>query len=212
MFAIYNNGSVGFRSSADNLYQIKNTDAPLSVALKPDDDTMFQELINSKEKNKENRSHTKEINTYKKMANIDIKEAVYHVQDIMTTNCTYLEVNATIIDVYNVLKNKNINQVPILSNEQKIMGLINKKIILNLLIDDIDNARSVLNKKIENLYLPELITTDPITDIRRVAKVMVDFKLDAIPVVNDDDILVGIVSKTDVIKAVSTIPKLQLWS
>jgi CBS domain-containing protein len=212
MFAIYNNGSVGFRSSADNLYQIKNTDAPLSVALKPDDDTMFQELINSKEKNKENRSHTKEINTYKKMANIDIKEAVYHVQDIMTTNCTYLEVNATIIDVYNVLKDKNINQVPILSNEQKIMGLINKKIILNLLIDDIDNARSVLNKKIENLYLPELITTDPITDIRRVAKVMVDFKLDAIPVVNDDDILVGIVSKTDVIKAVSTIPKLQLWS
>ena len=51
MFAIYNNGSVGIRSSADNLYQIKNTDAPSSVALKPDDDTLFQEL-NKKEENK----------------------------------------------------------------------------------------------------------------------------------------------------------------
>ncbi len=209
MFAIYNNGSVGFRSTADNLYQIKNTDAPLGAALKPDDDTLFQELVNSKDK--KNPSNTKEINAYKKMANIDTKEIVYHVQDIMTSNCTYLETSATILDVYNTLKENNINQVPILSNENKIIGLINKKIILNLIIDDIENAKSVLSKKIDDLYLPELITTDPITDIRRVSKVMVDFKLDAIPVVDENHILVGMVSKTDIIKAVSTIPKLQLW-
>ena len=41
---------------------------------------------------------------------------------------------------------------------------------------------------------------------------MIDFKLDAIPVVDEEDTLVGIVSKSDIIKAVSTIPKLQLYS
>ena len=69
-----------------------------------------------------------------------------------------------------------------------------------------------LNRKIEDVYLPQLITADPITDIRRVAKVMIDFKLHAVPIVSEDGTLVGIISKTDIIKAVSNIPHLQLWS
>jgi CBS domain-containing protein len=41
---------------------------------------------------------------------------------------------------------------------------------------------------------------------------MLDFKLDAIPVVNEEDILLGIISKTDIILAVSKLPRFQLWS
>lgn len=211
MFAIYNNGSVSVRSTADNLYQIKNTDAPSKAVLKPDDDTLFQEISNQKEKNNQNKANQEQINAYKKMANIDTTEAVYHVKDIMTQDCIYLDENASVMDAYNTLKQGEVSQVPILSNEKKILGLINKKIILNFLIEDLENSREILSRKVGALYLPELITSDPISDIRRVSKVMIDFKLDAIPVVNEDDVLVGIVSKSDIIKAVSTIPKLQLY-
>jgi CBS-domain-containing membrane protein len=41
---------------------------------------------------------------------------------------------------------------------------------------------------------------------------MIDFKLHAIPIVDKSGILIGIVSKTDIIKAVSHIPQFQLWS
>ena len=43
-------------------------------------------------------------------------------------------------------------------------------------------------------------------------KVMLDLKLDAIPIVDDSDVLMGIISKTDILKAVANLPKLQLWS
>ena len=43
-------------------------------------------------------------------------------------------------------------------------------------------------------------------------KVMKDFKLHAIPIVEENDILIGIVTKTDIIKAVSHIPQFNLWS
>ncbi|WP_108060746.1 CBS domain-containing protein [Poseidonibacter lekithochrous] len=211
MFAIYNNGSVAIRSSADNLYQIKNTDAPSDVSLKPDDDTLFQEL-SKKQENNQNKANQEQLNAYKQMANIDTTEAVYHVKDIMTADCIFLLENATVMDSYNTLKDAQVSQVPILSNDKKILGLINKKIILNLILEDLENSREILSKKVGDLYLPQLITTDPITDIRRVSKVMIDFKLDAIPVVDEEDTLVGIVSKSDIIKAVSTIPKLQLYS
>lgn len=208
MFAIYNNGSVGFRSTVDNLYELKKTDAPNSVSLKPDDDDLFQEYLNSKKQKDEQKA----INVYKKVANIDTSEQIFHVKDIMTLEPKYIDNTLTVKEAYDKLKDIKVNQIPVLGFGKKIMGMINKKMILNLIMDDISNINNILNRKIEDLYLDEVITTDPVTDIRRVAKVMIDFRLDAIPVVNEEDILVGIVSKTDIIKAVSYIPKLQLWS
>lgn len=207
MFAIYNNGSVGFRNTVDNLYELKRLDSPNEARLKPDDDSLFQDYTNEK---KDKNNHA--INAYKKMAKIDISERVYHVSEIMTKECIEINSQKTLEDAYFTLRNNEVSQVPVLTEDRKILGLINKKIILNKVIDDIDNVKSVLRMKLDDLYFQELITTDPITDIRRVAKVMIDFRLDAIPVVDEAHILVGIVSKADIIKAVATIPKLQLWS
>ncbi len=208
MFAIYNNGSVGFRSTVDNLYELKNTEAPNRVSLKPDDDDLFQEYMSGKGKKNNNQA----LDAYKKMANIDTSEQIFHVEDIMTKDVTTIDSTFKIAQAYELLKDTKISQIPVLDKEKNILGLINKKMILNLIMEDVNEIRIVLNKILNDLYFDEVLTTDPITDIRRVAKVMIDFKLDAIPVVNNKDELVGIVSKSDIIKAVSKLPKLQLWS
>lgn len=208
MFTIYNNGSVGFRSTADNLYNLKNIDESSESRFKPDDG-LIQDFSNNKNNSQKN---DEALNSYKKMANMDLSEPVYQVKDIMSTNLIYIHNQSTIQESYDLLKEYAIAQVPIVSFGKKIVGLISEKIILNLLMDDIENANTILEKKLEEVFLPEIITTAPISDIRRVAKVMTDFKLDAIPVVNEEDILLGIISKTDILRAVSHLPRLQLWS
>ncbi|APW65076.1 CBS domain-containing protein [Poseidonibacter parvus] len=210
MFAIYNNGSVSMRSTADNLYDLKQIDAPSNIQLKPDDDTLFQDYMDSKKN--ESSNNQKALNIYKKMANIDTTEPVYHVKDIMTRDCATIDSKQTIKEAYDILKELNISQVPVVTFGKKIQGLIDNKTILNLILENLDNTDEILNRKIEDIYLPELITADPISDIRRVSKVMIDFKLHAIPIVDEEDIVIGIVSKTDIIKAVSNLPHLQLWS
>ena len=212
MFAIYKNGSVGFRSTADNLYNLKNIDELSESRLKPDEG--FIQLLADENKEDKNQKRNKDdaINLYKKMANIDTSELVYHVKDIMTKDCIYIDIQSTINDAYISLNKLDIDQMPVVSLGKKIIGMISKKMILDLLMDDIENSKYILNKKIDDIKLLEIITADPISDIRRVAKVMVDFKLDAIAIVEENDILVGIVSKTDIIKAISHLPSLQLWS
>jgi len=210
MFAVYNNGSVSMRSTADNLYDLKQIDAPSNIQLKPDDDTLFQDYMDSKKD--ESSNNQKALNIYKKMANIDTTEPVYHVKDIMTRDCATIDSKQTIKEAYDILKELNISQVPVVTFGNKIQGLIDNKTILNLILENLDNTDEILNRKIEDIYLPELITADPISDIRRVSKVMIDFKLHAIPIVDEEDIVIGIVSKTDIIKAVSNLPHLQLWS
>lgn len=211
MFAIYNKGSVGFRSTADNLYNLKNVEEAAKVELRPYEG-FIQDFSNNNEEKEKRKAKENAINKYKEMAKIDISEPVYHVQDIMSRDCISIDLKSTVKDAYDSLTENKVGQMPIVSFGKKIIGMISKKMILNLLVDDIENAKYSLNKKLEELFFPELITADPISDIRRVAKVMIDFKLDAIPIVDEDDILVGIISKTDIIKAISHIPRLQLWS
>ena len=207
MFTIYNKGSVGFRSTADNLYNLKNIGESSESRFKPDEG-FIQDLSNKNGSQKNDAA----LNAYRKMANMDTSEPVYQVKDIMTKELIYIDTQSTLQEAYDLLQANGVAQAPIVSFGKKIIGLITQKIILNLLMDDIENIDTILEKKLDDVFLPEMITTDPISDIRRVAKVMLDFKLDAIPVVNEEDILLGIISKTDIIKAVSKLPRFQLWS
>lgn len=209
MFAIYNNGNVDFKSTSDDLYALKNIKEIQPTSLKPNEG-YFENLINQNYRN--NESNKEALNSYKKMANIDTSEIVFHVKDIMTKDCIYIDSKSTIKDAYDVLKEFKIGQMPIVSFGKRIMGMIDKKMILNFLMDDIENSKHILERRIEDIYLPQLITADPNTDIRNVAKVMIDFKLHAVPIVAQNDTLIGIVSKTDIIKAVSHIQQFQLWS
>ncbi len=210
MFAVYNNGSVGFRSTADNLYNLKYIDEVSETRLKPDEG--FIQEMSKRNPNQGEKFGSEALNSYKKMANIDTLEPVYHVKDIMTKEVFYIDNKSSIKEAYDLLFQKKIAQIPVISFGKKIVGMISKKIILNLIMADIENIQNVLDRKIEDISLPEIITAESISDIRRVAKVMIDFKLDAIPIVDEESILLGIVSKTDILKAVSFLPKLQLWS
>lgn len=146
------------------------------------------------------------------MANIDIKEPIFHVEDIMNKELISLFDDETLQTAYDNMEDNQIRQIPILSKEsEKIIGLVTQKFILDLLVNDLEYAQTIMQKPLNSFDFGEVITSDPITDIRRVAKVMVDFSLSAIPVVNQDDSLVGIVSRANILKAVSNTPPLQIW-
>ncbi|MBL3520728.1 CBS domain-containing protein [Arcobacter lanthieri] len=207
MFAIYNNGTVGFRSTTDNLYELKNIDEAESVRFEPKEG-LIQDFSSELNKNQKNEF----LNSYKKIASLDNLEPVYKIKDIMTKDVMYATTNFTIAELYEFIKDKGVSQIPITAFGKKIIGIINKKIILTLIMNNIDDIESVLKRKIEDVYLPEVLTADPESDVRHVVKIMLDLKIDAIPIVDENDILVGIVSKTDILKAVANLPKLQLWS
>ena len=208
MFPINRIETGGFGITTGNLYNVKNINELSETKIKLDE-SFIQNFSNEKD-----RAQKKDeaLDTYKKMVNIDTSEPVYQVKDIMTKNCIYIHIESTVNEAYESLNSLDVNQMPVVSFGKKIRGMINKKMILELLMDNLENSKYNLNKKIEEIKLPEIITVAPSVEIRKVAKVMIDFKLDAIPVVDENDILVGIVSKTDILKAISYLPKMQLWS
>lgn len=207
MFAIYNNGTVGFRSTSDNLYDLKNIEEIDPIRFNPKEG-----MINNFSVEQDEKQKNEFINSYKKIATLDTLEPVYKIKDIMTEEVFHAGINSTISDLYYFIKDKKVSSIPITDFGKKIVGIVNKKVILTLIMNHIEDIDTILNRKIDDVYLPEVLTADPEADVRHVVKVMLDLKLDAIPIVDENDTLVGIVSKTDILKAVANLPKLQLWS
>ena len=50
-----------------------------------------------------------------------------------------------------------------------------------------------------------------LTDIRRIARVMLERGVDGVPIVNDGGALLGFVSRSDILHAVVTDPPLSVW-
>lgn len=211
MFTVYNKGSVAFQSTSGNLYNLKNVDEAAESRLKPDDDRI-DSFDNKMEQKKGSKYSSTALGAYKKMADSHESDEVFHIKDIMIREFISINETATIQDTYDLLKEYGISQVPIVNDQGEIISMINKKIILNFLMDDLDYVRNTLKKTLDSILLPEVVTTLPNTDIRAVAKVLSQYHLDAIPIVDNKHLLVGIVTKTNIIKAVADIPHIQFFA
>lgn len=210
MFAMYDDDGLNFRNSIDHLYNIHEITPSQKLKNKVHDEDHNQNFQESLYKGKITKEAT---DTYKQMNNLDTRVDIYHVEQIMAHQVITISDDKTIIECYEIMKQHAIQQLPIIDDNQlHLKGIITRHDILKYLLNDLEYAQENVDKSINNISTKKIITTDPISDIRRVSQVMLDFNLNAIPVVNSDDILVGIVSRNDIVKAVASLPHLQLWA
>ena len=69
----------------------------------------------------------------------------------------------------------------------------------------------MLAKRVGDVMTTPVVAASPVTDIRRIARVMLDRDVDGVPIVNDAGSLVGFVSRSDIMRAVVTDPPLSIW-
>ena len=212
MFAIYNNNGLSYRSTVDNLYNLSTIDSIARIRNNVEEGLPKNHTTKNKKRLYEDSSVEEATQVYKSIANIDTKTEIFHVKDLMTNEIFTLNSENTLLEAYELMKEKDIRQVPIINKEKgTIVGMLSEKSILESILNDVEFVTSTLRRPLGSFDLGDVITADPITDIRRVAKVMVDFSLTAVPIVDQHDNLLGIVSRANILEAISNTPPLQIW-
>jgi len=213
MFAIYNKSGLNFRNTIDNLYTLSNVDALARTRNNTQEGLPKDHSLKKNKKKSFEEELTKDAAAiYKQVANIDTTEPIFHISDLMKRDVITLGLENTIQNAYDIMEENHIRQIPVVDEKTgKIAGMVTHKVLLDFIFNDLEYAEHNSDKTLDNLDLKEVITADPVTDIRRVAKVMVDFSLVAIPVVDENDNIKGIVSRANILKAVANTPPLQIW-
>ena len=84
--------------------------------------------------------------------------------------------------------------------------------LLQFIIIDGEQVRYLRGKRVADAMKQEVITADPVSDIRRVAQVMQEYHLHGVPIVDERDALIGIVSRGDILRAVVNDQPLNMWT
>jgi CBS domain-containing protein len=206
MFSIYNKWGRETYSTLEDLYRVETINPIRRVK------RLATERKDEEEISVQSSLTNKALQSYSKLSNIRNEEAVHYASQIMKRPVITVFDTTTVTDCYNLIEEKEISQLPVLNNENKPIGLITKESLLKVLLFENNTIRHAEFESIKSILSQPIITADPSSDIRRVAQVMYDQQLNCIPITNNIDVIIGIITRTDIIHAVSTHPVITLWA
>jgi acetoin utilization protein AcuB len=139
------------------------------------------------------------------------REPVQHAYQIMSHPVLTLRIDDTVGTAWRRLTTRNVGQAPVLDPARGVVGLVSERALLTVLDLDGKTPTGGLNRLVREVMVSPVICADPVTDVRRIARVLLDSGLPALPVTDEAGRLAGIVSRGDILRAALSDPPLSLW-
>lgn len=139
------------------------------------------------------------------------------VADVMSHGVITVTVDIPVLQAWQQLTEHGVSQAPVVDARGLLVGLLTRAELLNLerLPQPDTNTlvwRALLAQPVSEIMWTPVPAAARETDIRRVARVLIDTHLPGLPVVNEAGMVEGFVSRTDILRAVVHDPPLDLWS
>jgi predicted transcriptional regulator len=127
------------------------------------------------------------------------------VKDFMTEGVITASSNESMNDLISKLLNRNVSGAPVVDDEKNIVGLISGKDVLKGL--SVDTFHRLGTGFVRDYMSIDVFTIDQDKDIFIATDIFYNTNYRRIPVVNDENKLIGIVTRKDVIRAMEKFAK-----
>jgi CBS-domain-containing membrane protein len=139
------------------------------------------------------------------------------VADVMGHGVITVLAETPLLEAWQQLSQHGVSQAPVVDAQGLLVGLLTRAELLNLERLPLPGTnllvwRAFLAQPVSETMLTPVPAVARETDIRHVARVLLDTHLPGLPVVNDAGMVEGFVSRTDILRAVVHDPPLDLWS
>jgi CBS domain-containing protein len=139
------------------------------------------------------------------------------VRDIMNPGAITLRDNATVAQAWALLAQHQLGQAPVVDQTGKLVGLLTRAELMRADRLPGPHTHALVWQAFQAQSVAELMWTPvpsvaPETDVRRLARVLLDSGLPGLPVVDESGSVIAFVSRTDILRAVVADPPLDLWT
>lgn len=214
MFAIYNVDGCRFRDTLENLRKVRKTQSSPGAQLQSDvaeEETQPVATAGGAKTGGVFISSTAQ-QAYRDMLQLNQREQIHHAHQLMSHPVSTVQMAMDILAARRIFQQQGFQQMPVLDARQRLVGMLSIENLLQFIIIDGDQVQYLRGKRVMDAMSQEVITADPVSDIRRVARVMQEHRLQSLPIVDKQDTLIGIVSRSDILRAVTNEPPLNMWS
>lgn len=129
-----------------------------------------------------------------------------YAEDIMTKTVKSIPAQTSAIAAWDIITKKRIHHLVVIENGQ-IVGIISDRDLLPLIHDEKKQQTNV-----SEFMQREVILCQKRSELKLMARIMLDENISSLPVINDMYELVGIVTKTNVLESVVRHLPLEVWS
>lgn len=152
------------------------------------------------------------VKAYRSMLPRDLERGpLYHAGQIMQTTVIRLNAGDSVAYAWRTLRDHAIRQAPVMDDDARLVGIVSERDLLTALNIEGGLIVESLDRLVRDVMTTPVVAAVAVTDIRRIAAVMIDKGVDGVPITNETGRLLGFVSRGDILRAVVTDPPLSLW-
>ncbi len=117
--------------------------------------------------------------------------------EVMTKNPICCLPNDTVVKAAELMKSGNIGSIPVIENEQtqKLVGIVTDRDLVLKVVAEGHDAKST---KVEAVMTHKIITCGAEDDLQKALDAMSEHQLRRIPVVDNDNKILGIIAQADI--------------
>lgn len=146
----------------------------------------------------------------------DDREPAIAAHQIMSTPVVALPINASIVEAWQTFRDTRFRYVPVLTETGKLIGILSDRGLLRYAattgnIPPYPPGSPQASTTIESLTKMKVVTATPDTRIREIARLLVDQGMGCMPIMDRYDNLVGIITRSDILRTVVNHAPLELW-
>ncbi|MGB0468467.1 MAG: HPP family protein [Pontibacterium sp.] len=123
---------------------------------------------------------------------------------MMTSPVQTIQKGATIFTAWRKMEDLQIRHLVVVNEENQPLGMLSER--------DILKAGKNSSQLIETIYTKEVIAASPDTQVRHVAQSFVEYNINSMPIVDDKDRVIGIITRTDLLHLLVSGPNLEHWA
>lgn len=128
--------------------------------------------------------------------------------EIMSQEVITLTADASVADAWQLFQRHGFHHIPIVNEDHIVLAMLSDRDILQ----GPGIQKNINLEKIMGFATQQVFCFSPDTDIRQATRILYEYDLGALPIISEDNNLIGIVSRTDIMKVVSHYGPLELWA
>lgn len=135
-------------------------------------------------------------------------------RDLMSTPALSLPSDSTLLDAWTNMSDKGFSHIPITSMHDTLVGMVSYRDLLTHAPELITagNTRQASRRRLAEIMTSRVISATPVTEIREIARVMLDERIHAVPILDHNRGLVGILATRDLLQGIANHGPLELWT
>lgn len=152
------------------------------------------------------------IRAYQEMLHHDQDRGpLYHAGQVMQRQVISVAASDDVAQAWRTLRDHRIHQAPVLDDATQLVGIVSERDLLTAINIDAGRIVESLHRRVSDVMTTPVVAATPLTDLRQIATAMLEHAVAGVPVTSDNGLLVGFISRSDILRAVVTDPPLSLW-